>query len=104
MFLAVNLLDRYIESRRASKNPFKSGELHSTGVTCMFIASKYEDVKPLLMTTIFNKIGHQRISEEKIKDVELEILRSLSYKIGAPTPLEFVTNIIESVPQLKNHP
>jgi hypothetical protein len=69
----------------------------------MFIASKYEDVKPLLMKTIFNKIGHQKIPEDKIKDLELEILRSLSYKIGAPTPLEFITNIFESVPQLKNH-
>lgn len=58
LFLAVNLMDRYIESRKASRMPFKNSELHLTGVTCMFMASKYEDVKPLLMKTVFNKIGH----------------------------------------------
>jgi len=40
----------------------------------MFMASKYEDVKPLLMKTVFNKIGHQKIPEESIKRVELDIL------------------------------
>jgi hypothetical protein len=58
LFLAVSLMDRYIESRKASRIPFKNSELHLTGVTCMFMASKYEDVKPLLMKTVFNKIGH----------------------------------------------
>ena len=73
-FLAVSLLDRYLESRRISNQPFKNTELHLSGVTCMFMASKYEDVKPLLMKTVFNKIGHQKIPEESIKRVELEIL------------------------------
>ena len=58
LFLAVSLMDRYFESRKASGIPFKNSVLHLTGVTCMFMASKYEDVKPLLMKTVFNKIGH----------------------------------------------
>lgn len=57
-FLAVSLLDRYLASRKARNASFKANELHVTGVTCMFMASKYEDVKPLLMKTVFNKIGH----------------------------------------------
>ncbi len=36
---------------------------------------------------------------------ELEIMKSLSYKVGGvPTPYEFITSIIESVPQLRDHP
>jgi len=69
----------------------------------MFMASKYEDVKPLLMKTVFNKIGHSKIPEEVIKNWELEILKSLSYLVGAPTAFEFITSIFESIPVLKNH-
>lgn len=48
----------------------------------MFIASKYEDVYPLLMKTVFNKIGHKKISEEDIRNKEMDILRVLGFKIG----------------------
>lgn len=64
----------------------------------MFMASKYEDVKPLLMKTVVNKIGHSKIPEENIKNQEMEILQALGFKIGAPTPLEFLTSIFEIVP------
>lgn len=73
-FLAVSLLDRYIEARGNRNVRFKNSELHLSGVTCMFMASKYEDVKPLLMKTVFNKIGHSKVPEENIKRTELEIL------------------------------
>jgi len=33
-------------------------DLHITGVTCMFIASKFEDIYPLKMKTIHEKIAH----------------------------------------------
>ena len=56
----------------------------------MFMASKYEDVYPLLMKTVFNKIAHQKISIEDIRAKELEILRELGFKIGVPTALEFL--------------
>ncbi len=64
----------------------------------MHIASKYEDVQPLLMKTVFNKIGHQKLPKEKIIAKEQDILRSLGFKIGAPTSLEFITSTIEAVP------
>lgn len=58
----------------------------------MFMASKYEDVYPLLMRTVFNKIGHQKIPKEAILAREVEILRVLGFKVGSgPTPLEFLT-------------
>ena len=42
------------------------------------------------MKTVFNKIGHKKISIETIRAKELEILRVLGFKIGAPTSLEFL--------------
>ena len=60
-FVAISLLDRYLNALTQEKKQLELHELHLTGVTCMFMASKYEDVYPLLMKTVFNKIGHKKI-------------------------------------------
>ena len=60
----------------------------------MFMASKYEDVYPLLLKTVYSKIGHKKISVESIRNKELEILRVLGFKLGAPTSLEFLDRYI----------
>lgn len=71
-------------------------ELHLTGISCMFIASKYEDVYPLLMKTVFNKIGHKKIPVDSIRAKELEILRVIGFKIGSsPTSFEFLERYID---------
>lgn len=67
----------------------------------MFMASKYEDVYPLLMKTVFNKIGHTKIPVDSIRAKELEILRVLGFKLGAPTVLEFLDRYISEI--LFNH-
>lgn len=56
----------------------------------MFMASKYEDIFPLLMKTVYNKIGHKKITVDSIRERELEILRAITFNLGAPTPLEFL--------------
>jgi cyclin B/cyclin A len=64
----------------------------------MFMASKYEDVFPLLMKTVFNKIGHKKFAIEDIRSREMDILRVLGFKIGGyPTALEFLTSYLEQV-------
>lgn len=68
----------------------------------MFIASKYEDIYPLLLRTVFERIAHKKISVETIREKELEILRAIDFKIGGlPTSLEFLERYIEQV--LINH-
>jgi hypothetical protein len=52
-FLSVSLMDRYFKGC--------AGDLHITGVTCMFVASKFEDIYSLKMKTVFEKIAHQKI-------------------------------------------
>ena len=103
-FLAVNIMDRYISAIESRGVVFKSADLHLTGVACMFIASKYEDVYPLLMKTVFSKIGHAKLPQEAIISKEKDILQAIGFKVGgAPTPLEFIGLMIESTPQLKEH-
>jgi penicillin-binding protein-related factor A (putative recombinase) len=60
-FLSVNIMDRFF---KLSDRELTSADLHLTGIVCMFIASKYEDVIPLLMRTVLNKIGHNKFSLE----------------------------------------
>ena len=54
-FIAVSLMDRYF---KGCKNIKLVGDLHLTGVTAMFVASKFEDIYPLKMKTVYEKIAH----------------------------------------------
>lgn len=54
-FLAVSIMDRYYKN---CSREMKVADLHINGVTSMFLASKYEDIYPLKMKTVFEKIGH----------------------------------------------
>lgn len=91
-FLAISLMDRYFKQ---VQRKLESKELHLTGVACMFIASKYEDIYPLLMKTVYNKIGHQKFSIESIEEKEIEVLRVLGFKVGSPHSLEFLDRVME---------
>lgn len=63
--MSVNLLDRFFKNVKKS---LQSSDLHLSGMVAMFIASKYEDIAPLLMRTVVNKIGHGKFT---VKDVTL---------------------------------
>lgn len=72
-------MDRYFDALNKQDIVMQLSELHITGVVCMFMASKYEDVYPLLMKTVFNKIGHTKISVDSIRAKEMEILRTIGF-------------------------
>ena len=65
-------------------------DLHINGITAMFIASKFEDIHPLKMKTVHEKIAHKKLSVDEIKGVEMKIMSTLAYKINAPTCLDFL--------------
>ncbi len=96
-FLAVNIMDRYFKEVGTEQ---KASELHLVGVVSMFIASKYEDVIPLLMKTVVNKIGHGKFPIELIQSKELEILKVLGYRIGVPTVKEHLDRFFEETASL----
>lgn len=86
-FLAVSLLDRYFKNKAEKR---QISDLHIIGVTCMFIASKYEDIYPLKMKMVYEKIAHQKLAIADIKSLELDILKTIDYMIPAPTVLDFL--------------
>ena len=93
-FLAVSLLDRYFKAKTETR---EISDLHIIGVTAMFIASKYEDIYPLKMRMVFEKIAHKKLAIEEIKALELDILKCIDYKIPAPTVLDFLRVYLQEV-------
>ena len=86
-FVAINLLDRYF---KASPTELLVNDLHLLGVTAMFIASKYEDILPLKMKIVYEKIAHKRLEIDQIKATELKLLKAIHYRIAAPSVLDFL--------------
>lgn len=90
LYLAVNLMDRYFKE---TSETFSGSELHIAGIVSMFIATKYEDVIPLLMKTVVNKISHNKFNVDQIEEKELQVLKTLGFKIGCPTIKEFIDRL-----------
>lgn len=86
-FLAVSLQDRYF---KRSQEPKHISDLHAIGVTCMFMASKFEDIYPLKMVTVHEKIAHKKIEVAAINKLEIDILKTLNYDVVVPTVLDFL--------------
>ena len=60
----------------------------------MFIASKFEDILPLKMKTVHEKIAHKKIEIKVIKSLELDMMKVIQYKIHAPTVLDFLKSYL----------
>lgn len=80
-FLAVSLMDRYFDALSQAyqllpdpQYSLELNELHITGIVAMFMASKYEDIFPLLMKTVVKKIGHEKITQDSVRARESHIL------------------------------
>ena len=63
----------------------------------MFIASKYEDIYPLKMKMVYEKIAHKKLPIDRFKTLELKILGVIAYKIPAPTLLDFLKIYLKDV-------
>ena len=96
-FESVNLMDRYFKICEEKKKILQPAELHLIGVTCMFIASKYQDIYPLRLKIMHEKIAHRKLSCDEIKKKEEEITRFLNYSIGKPTMWDFINFFIEEI-------
>lgn len=93
-FIAVSLMDRFF---KGCPERLKVSSLHVVGVTSMFVASKFEDINPLRMKTVDEKIAQKKIPVQKIKQQELEILKVVRYQIHAPTILDFLKHFLNEV-------
>lgn len=60
LFIAVTLMDLFLQK---TNTVLENSNMHLIGVTCIYIASKYEDVIPIRMHSIHTKIAHKAFPE-----------------------------------------
>lgn len=65
-------------------------DLHLIGVTSIFIAAKFEELYPIKLTVIYEKIGHRKIPKEEIRLMESEILERIGYDLVGGTIFDIV--------------
>lgn len=49
------------------------------------------------MKMVFEKIAHRKLAIERIKEMELKILKTIHYKIPAPSVLDFLKDYLKEV-------
>jgi hypothetical protein len=84
LFLCINLVDRYLEKVQVSRNI-----LQLVGVTCMLIASKYEEIYPPEISD-FCEITDNAYTRDEVMNMELDILNRLEFNLTVTTPVVFL--------------
>jgi len=84
LYLTVAILDRYL-----SVTDIKRDKLQLTGVTCMLIASKFEEIyAPEVNDFVY--ITDNAYTFQNILDMEILILNTLEFDLNHPLPLHFL--------------
>ncbi|XAR70921.1 hypothetical protein NMG60_11027963 [Bertholletia excelsa] len=90
LFLTVNLIDRFL-----SQNQMEKQRLQLLGVTCMLIASKYEEIcAPRIEEFCF--ITDNTYTREEVLKMECQVLNFLGFQLSVPTTKKFVRRFIQA--------
>lgn len=72
-------------------------DIHLTGVSCLFIAIKFEETNTLKLSLVTSKIAHSKLTKKQILDKEFEILEKLEFELDSPTLLNFLELILKKI-------
>eukprot|EP01117_Protostelium_nocturnum_P008058 TRINITY_DN2869_c0_g1_i1.p1 TRINITY_DN2869_c0_g1~~TRINITY_DN2869_c0_g1_i1.p1 ORF type:complete len:520 (+),score=210.78 TRINITY_DN2869_c0_g1_i1:124-1683(+) len=84
MFLAVNILDRFLQIKAVARN-----KLQLVGTACMLIASKFEEIfTPKVDDFIY--ITANAYPREELLKMEKLVLLTLNFNLNVPAPIHFL--------------
>lgn len=87
LYLAINIMDRFL-----CKELVQLDKLQLVGTSCLFIASKYEEVySPSIKHYASETDG--ACTEDEIKEGEKFILKTLEFNLNYPNPMNFLRRI-----------
>jgi hypothetical protein len=89
LFLGANIIDRFLQEK-----PLSRRQLQLVGSACMWIASKYCDVRPI-GTDTFYELSDGYCKCKDIVRVETTVLNTLRWKIAAPTTYDFLMHLLD---------
>jgi len=96
LYLTVNLIDRYLERKEVHRKG-----LQLVGVTCLLIASKYEEIyPPELLDLVY--ICDKAYTRDEIIEMEEIVLKSLEYRITIPSAHAFLVRYLKAAHADKN--
>lgn len=81
-FKTVDLMDRYFQLEQKAQPISK---LHLVGVTSIYIATKIEEVYPIKLRTVEEKIAHKKLSEKDILEKENDFLKAMNFNVLGET-------------------
>lgn len=90
LYLTINLIDRYLEKREVTRP-----KLQLVGVTCLLIASKYEEIYPPELRDLVY-ICDRAYSKNEILEMEEVILKALEYQITIPSAHAFLVRYLKA--------
>mmetsp|Transcript_3468 Transcript_3468/g.8154 ORF Transcript_3468/g.8154 Transcript_3468/m.8154 type:complete len:1079 (+) Transcript_3468:623-3859(+) len=108
LFICVNLYDRFL-AKAAFKHDHPDYEIQFqlSGLACLLIASKYEDVHPPRCDEILEhirKIAYKnnpgdpellrKMSKERLLQMEIDVLNAVGFDINGGSPLEFLNRLM----------
>ena len=79
LYLAISYMDRFLSVRAIDRE-----ELQLLGITCLYIAAKYEEIQPPGVDR-FAYVTDSACTVDDIVNVEAEVLYHLNFEISTPT-------------------
>lgn len=90
-YLSAYLFDLYLFK---STHLISDSDIHLIGITCIYIASKMEDISPLQMKHIKTSIAHDKFSESEIIAMERQILQTINFDIIYISTFDYICLIL----------
>ncbi|KAI6680113.1 hypothetical protein NL676_033994 [Syzygium grande] len=90
LYLTVNLIDRFL-----SQNFVEKQRLQLLGVTCMLIASKYEEICPPRVEE-FCFITDNTYTRPEVLKMESQVLNLLHFQLSVPTIKTFLRRFVQA--------
>ena len=81
---SVSLLDQL-----CSQVPVPSSQFQLLGLTCLFVAAKFEEVKPPRLSN-FLAISSNQFSADQVVQFEAELLSQTGFRVSTQSPLHFL--------------
>jgi hypothetical protein len=88
LYLAVNIIDRYLSRTRIHRR-----RLQLLGITSLFVASKYEEIYPPECKDCVY-ITDRTYTRQDILDMEFNIVQVLEFKMTVPTAYPFLQRFL----------
>ncbi|NXF80901.1 CCNB1 protein, partial [Sclerurus mexicanus] len=84
LFMTVAIIDHFLQN-----NPVSKTKLQLVGITALFLASKYEEMK-FPHVADFSYVTNYSCSKFQIRQMEKKILKALGFFLGFPLPPHFL--------------